>query len=385
MKTIVVLGAGLGAAPLIRQLMRTQVLKRDDLKLVVVAPNTHFHWTVATPRLVVPDQLRDDQVMIDLEPIFSQYPPDKFERLLGKATGVDAAAKTVAAKLHDGGEQTVPYDVLVVATGTTSADGMPWKVVDDTSRTRERLHELQEQIRSAQRIVVAGGGLTGTETAGELGCEYAQNGDKEVYFVYAEALPLSPTELASARETAAAELKRLKVKLMPNTTVAKATTTGRETMLELCNADGSTQTLTAQAYVPALGMRPNTSFLPADMLDGKDLVRQTQTLQVEGHPDIFVVGDAGNLQAARAQNTEAQMLHAVKALPAFLESGTAPTYRPGTMKAFAASLGPSKGTGEVNGWRMPGWMVWWAKSRSLGTNIAPLHAAGKRSLMKKYE
>lgn len=83
MGTIAVLGSGLSAVPVIRQAMVQVVSKSKDYRLLVVAPNTHYYFPVAMPRAIVPCQLSDDKIPMDLEPQFSRYPANKNEFILG--------------------------------------------------------------------------------------------------------------------------------------------------------------------------------------------------------------------------------------------------------------------------------------------------------------
>lgn len=69
---------------------------------------------------------------------------------------------------------------------------------------------------------------------------------------------------------------------MPKTTVTKATTRGRDTIIELRHAEGTTKTLTAQDYLPTTGMTPNTSIVPKAMLDENGYNRQTSFLRADG-------------------------------------------------------------------------------------------------------
>ncbi|PNY24106.1 Apoptosis-inducing factor 2 [Tolypocladium capitatum] len=385
MKTIVVLGAGLAAAPLIRQIMRSTVLTRKGLKMIVVAPNTHFHWPIAMPRVVVPGQMADDKVMFPLEPIFREYPADKFEFVLGRASELDPSANLVTVALNAGDSRAISYDTLVIATGASAKDDMPWKVLDTTEKTVERLHDLQRDIEGAETIVVAGGGLTGAETAGELGFEYARSGRKDVYFVHGGDLPLAPPVLQSVRKQTKTELEKIKVKMVANTTVTKVTRSGRDTILELRAADGSTSTLTTQAYVPTTGVTPNTAFAPASMLDAHGYVKQTTRLQAEGHANIFVVGDAGSLEASKAQAAEAQTIHLIKTLPLHLDGAALPDYHVDTRDVYGVTLGRSRATGQMGGFKLFSFLIWYMKGRFLGTDYAPLFAAGKKTMMTTFE
>ncbi|QYT05874.1 Pyr_redox_2 domain-containing protein [Trichoderma simmonsii] len=384
-KTIVVLGVGLAAAPLIRQTMRNVVLKEKDYNMIVVAPNTHFHWPIAMPRVVVPGQLADDKAMIDLRPFFKEYPADKFEFVQGVASAMDPASNTVDVLLSSGASRTINYHTLVVATGTSSKDNMPWKSMGDTEHTKSRLREVQEQIKNAKSIVIAGGGQTGAETAGELGFEYSKEGRKEVYFIYNDSLPLAPPVMDSVRKQTKTELEKLKVKLVPNTKVTAVEYSGNDTILTLTSSDGKTRTLTTQAYLPTTGGTPNSSFVPAALLDSEGYINQTASLQAKGYNNIFVIGDIGNLEGSKAGVADAQTVHLIKALPIYLKGGAMPVYTPSTKVMVGITLGRSRGTGQMGSFKVFSFLIHYAKGRFLGTDYAHLIAAGKKTLMTTYE
>ncbi|KAK4072581.1 hypothetical protein Trihar35433_4645 [Trichoderma harzianum] len=384
-KTIVVLGVGLAAAPLIRQTMRNVVLKEKDYNMIVVAPNTHFHWPIAMPRVVVPGQLADDKAMIDLRPFFKEYPADKFEFVQGVASAMDPASNTVDVLLSSGASRTINYHTLVVATGTSSKDNMPWKSMGDTEHTKSRLREVQEQIKNAKSIVIAGGGQTGAETAGELGFEYSKEGRKEVYFIYNDSLPLAPPVMDSVRKQTKTELEKLKVKLVPNTKVTAVEYSGNDTILTLTSSDGKTRTLTTQAYLPTTGGTPNSSFVPAALLDSEGYINQTVSLQAKGYNNIFVIGDIGNLEGSKAGVADAQTVHLIKALPIYLKGGAMPVYTPSTKVMVGITLGRSRGTGQMGSFKVFSFLIHYAKGRFLGTDYAHLIAAGKKTLMTTYE
>lgn len=200
------------------------------------------------------------------------------------------------------------------------------------------------------------------------------------------------------RETARTELEKLKVKVITNAKVAAATsgssssespsstTTTTITIAHSKPSTSTTATTTLQAdlFIPAYGLRPNTAFLPASMLDPRGLVKQTTRLRAQGHDDIFVVGDAGNLEDPQGVHTDAQVTHAVKLLEARLlgrqppEGGDA-EYRPDPKIMLAATLGRNKGTGQMGGWRIWGFVVSWVKGRTLLTEAAAAFAMGDKT------
>ena len=341
MKTIVVLGTGVAATAVIRQTMKSTVLKRNDIKVVVVSPSTHFLWPIAMPRAIVPGQFADEKFMFPLEPTFDEYPAEKFEFVLGTASNLNPKTKIITVAVgRSGGSRVIHYDIVVIATGAAAKDDMPWKPMDTTQHTIDRLHEIQEEINQARTIVVAGGGPTGVETAGELGYEYSKNGAKEVYFIHNEVLPLSPPAIESVRKQVKTGLEKLNVKVLASTTITNVAVSGKDTILELRHTDGTAKTLTTQAYIPTMGLTPNTSFIPQDMLDSRGFVKQTTHLRAEAHSDVFVIGDAGSLEGSTAAAADAQGRYLIQALPLHLDGKEIPEYKVATKDMMGITLGP---------------------------------------------
>lgn len=385
MKTIVVLGVGLAGVPAIRQIMRTVVLPSKEYKMIVVSPNTHFHWPLAMPRVVVPGAMDEDKVLLPLDPTFKEYPADKFEFVLGTANNLDPNGNVVSVALNSGSSRSISYDTLIVSTGSSAKEEMPWKLVGTADNTLDRLHSLQRQVENAKTIVIAGGGLTGSETAGEFGYKYAQNGTKEIYFVYSGKLPMYEAALTSVRKQIETDLSRMKIKLIPNTTVVQSTKSGSDIVLELRNKDGTTKKLTTQAYLPTTGIVPNSSFAPSNMLDKDGYIKQTTFLQAEGYKNIFVIGDVGNLEDSKAKKAHSQAEHLIKIFPQYLKGGALSEYQVDDKPMFGISLGPSKGTGQMGTWKIFGFMVWWLKSRYMGTDALPDVYLGKKTLGATFE
>jgi NADH dehydrogenase FAD-containing subunit len=287
--------------------------------------------------------------------------------------------------LNDGTSRDVSYDTLFIATGSSAKDEMPWKLVGDATSTFDRIHALQKQVESAKTVVVAGGGLTGTETAGEIGYQYGKNRSKEVYFIYNNDLPLSPAVMDSVRKQTKVELEKMNVKVIPKTTVTKTTTEGKDIILELQHADGTTRTLTTQAYLPTTGMTPNTSFAPKKMLDSNGYIKQTSLLKAEGYKNIFVIGDAGNLEDNRALAADGQVEHLIKLLPGYFGGGDLAEYKVNSKPMYGITLGQSKGTGQAGNFKLFSFLIWWLKGRFMGTDKAPGVAAGKMTMSATFE
>ncbi|KLU88329.1 hypothetical protein MAPG_07316 [Magnaporthiopsis poae ATCC 64411] len=91
-KTVVILGASFAGLPLAQNLLKNTAPKvPGGLKVILVAPNTHLYWCLASVRGVVPGQdggFADDKLFYPIAPGFSKYSAEQFEFVLGSATAL---------------------------------------------------------------------------------------------------------------------------------------------------------------------------------------------------------------------------------------------------------------------------------------------------------
>ncbi|KAK4151313.1 hypothetical protein C8A00DRAFT_36055 [Chaetomidium leptoderma] len=400
-RTIVILGASYTGIPIAHYLLKHTAAKVKGLKVIVVSPNTHLYWGIASVRGILPDMLGDDKLFLPLAPAFTKYPSDQYELVTGLAERVDPVTSVVEVRGNDGSTRTIQYDELVIATGSSFKGDMPFKNLSSTEKTKDALHAWAKRIESAQSIVVAGAGATGIELAGELGQEYAVTGKKQITLVCDQELPLGSKFKRDVRETAKKELERLKVKVITNAKVATPSSSATTTTLTLTQTKPSGKapptTLQADLLIPTYGVTPNTAFLPPSMLDARGFVKQTSLLRADGHDAIFVVGDAGNLQDPQAVHADQQMMHVVKLIEARVLRGvpggngkrgegvlsSETEYKPDGKILFAATLGRNRGTGQVGNWKVWSLMVWFMKGRYLGTNVAGEFLKGEKTATGK--
>lgn len=405
--TMVILGAGLTGVPLAHHLLK-HTPASIGLRVVLVSPNDEMLWVYATVRAILPDKFGHDKIFHPLGPAFAKYSASKFEHIIGTAHSLDPEAKRVVVLSTDAEikqqqqqqQRTIDYDTLVIATGSSFKDDMPFKNLTDTTSTKKEIEILRNKIAAARSIVVAGAGQTGVEVAGELGQEYGLAGTKEITLIADGSLPLMPEARKDVRQTAACELAGLGVKIVANTrVVGTATTPAGKQSLTLRPTTGSDKTennnnnnnntphntepatLETDLYIPAFGVVPNTSFLPAAMLAADGRVRvDRRTLQAAGHADIFALGDAADAQAATGKHADAQVRFLGPALREVLAGRAVPSYKADDRFVFAVTIGPCRGTGQVGGWRLWGWIVRLTIGKHMGTNYAPDIAAGDRTL-----
>ncbi|KAI3324939.1 putative apoptosis-inducing factor [Xylariaceae sp. AK1471] len=401
-RTVVVLGAGMAGLPIAHYLLRRTATKHPDLRVILVSPHDAFYWKIASVRFVLPDQMAEGKYMFPLAEQFASHTSsDRFELVIGAAEKLDPERNTVRIRLNgkSGELRDIEYHTLVVATGSRYRDDMPWKEVGTSAQTRASLAELRAGIRTARSIVVAGAGVTGVEFAGELGSAYGKGKEKtgrkkEITLVGADALPLAKTLRDSVRETAKHELEKLGVRYIGG---AKMTMSSSPTSdddwekggikaeakgaraITLTYADGSTQTLFADLVVPAFGVVPNTSFAPEGMRDATaGRLKQGTDLRAPGYKNVFVVGDAGNLQPPQAANTDEQVRHLMTQFDSYFSGQQIKLYVFDPNKTqMALTIGRDRGTGQVGSWQIWSILVWFLKGRHLGTDTAKDYARGR--------
>ncbi|KAI1138849.1 FAD/NAD(P)-binding domain-containing protein [Hypoxylon sp. FL0543] len=399
-KTVVILGAGVAGLQLAHYLVSRTAAKQPDLRVVLVSPNTHFYWGLASVRFVLPTQqhgITEDKYLIPIEEQFARYPNKaQFEFVAGAAKQLhpDRNSVTVARNAKAGGaapeEVEIAYHTLIVATGTTYRGGMPWKALGTTEDTRAAVAQLRKQIDAAQTIVVAGAGATGVEFTGELAAAYGKGGKKKITLVSTDALPLEPRLQDRVRASARKELEKLGVKFLGNAKVTAVTPApkggdAKEIKVEVASGGKTTtQTLEADLLVPTYGAEFNTSFAPASMIAPSGRLRQNPDLRAPDHPNIFVVGDVGDLQHPQAIYAEQQAWHVMQQFSKYLATDgreIAPYHSGGEDKIqFAVTVGPSRAAGQMGGFQLPSLLIWWLKGRYLGTNYTQDFAAGNRGL-----
>lgn len=376
-KTVVVLGAGLGGIPIAHWL----AAKTDaDVRVVLVAPNDEFFWNIASPRVVIPGAMGEDKVLYSIADAFSKYSQDKFEFVAGKAEALQPDANSVTIALNDGTKRDIAYHTVVIATGADAKGDMPWKVVGTTQQTRAAIYQLRDQIEKASSIVVGGAGITGVEVAGELGYHYAKSGAKTITIISADSLPLESRIMNSTRETAKKELEKLKVQFISNARISGVTESEGSKVVELTKTDSTKVELKTDLFIPAYGIKYNTEFAPPEMRDDDGRLHQDTFLRAPKYKNVFVIGDAGNLQVAQAATLSAQVEYLAKQFGAYFKDGKVEEYTADPKILLALSIGPSRATGQVGMWKPFSLILWWFKARYMGTDGAGDYARGVKIL-----
>lgn len=157
-RNIVIIGAsfaGYEAAKVIA----TGLPPDSPYRVIVVEPHSHFHFTWVLPRFCVVNH--EEKAFIPYGGLLKGV---SSQRLRWVQDRVSSISKDVVT-LQDAGID-IPYEFLVIATGSGATDGLPSRVGSDNKATGvELLQKFQGRIAQADKIVVVGGGAAGVELA----------------------------------------------------------------------------------------------------------------------------------------------------------------------------------------------------------------------------
>src|SRR5213596_1400489 len=304
--TVVIVGAGFGGLRAARALRKAPV----D---VVLLDRHNYHLFQPLLYQVATAGLEPEQIAKPVRAILRRKP--NFEFRMVEVTGVDFAARRVAT---DHGP--VPYDFLILALGGETnyfgmesilRHGFGLKGVVDAVAIRNHvlrcferamLEPDAERRRALLTFVVVGGGPTGVEMAGALSelirlvlvKDYPRLNIKDVRVLLLEAtdklLAAMPERL---REAAGKTLWRKYVEVRFGASVADYD--GERIRLK------SGEVIPAQTVIWAAGVRASSLNGTLGVPMGRQgRIPVEPTLQVTGHPEVFIIGDA----AYREENGE---------------------------------------------------------------------------------
>ncbi|UMB69400.1 FAD-dependent oxidoreductase [Mycobacterium paraterrae] len=228
---------------------------------------------------------------------------DRFRRLdrvriiQGALTGMDLAEQTVAGQGGDGNPFVEGYDALVISTGVTNGF---WRrpTLQSAAEVAASLRADHERLASAASVIVVGGGAAAVTSAVNLATTWA---DKRVdlYFPGDRALADYHPRIWQRISRRLAELG---VGLHPGHRAALVDGfSGDEITSGGVDWSSGQPASSADAVLWAIGrVRPNTEWLPRELLDDGGFVRVTPELRAPGHPAVFAAGDVAATDPLRS-------------------------------------------------------------------------------------
>ncbi len=188
----------------------------------------------------------------------------------------------------DGREESIDWDVLVIASGVRSGF---WRdaILEDLESVDQRIDRDAARLAQARRIAVVGGGASAVSTASNLKQAHPAT---EVHLFFPRDEPL-PEHHPRVRRAIVRRLEdqgvvlhaRHRARLAPGFAGERLTS-------EPIEWETGQPAFAAELAVWAIGReRPNTEFLPPGILDERGFVRVDPQLRVPGFPNVFAVGD----------------------------------------------------------------------------------------------
>ena len=369
---VVIAGAGFGG------LTCARALKRAPVDVLLVDRN-NYHLFTPLLYQVASALLDPGEIARPVRQLIRPLHNADFRQ--ASITGVDFDGRRL---LTDRGD--IPYDYLVLATGaqtdyfgnvSMARYAMGLKDLDEGLAIRNRVLEQfeasrwtddPERRRMLLTFAVVGGGPTGVEMAGAISelirlvlrKDYRDLDINEVRVVLMEAAPYVLAAFApSLRQAALRSLRRKGIEVMLGAKVESVT----ESALRL---EGGEE-IAASTVIWTAGVRASA----VGQSTGVQLARQARikvdpTLQIPGHPVVFVIGDLAGASDGRAL---LPMLipvamqagrHVAASIADMVEAGGARAFRykdPGIM----ATIGRNSAVAQL-GWvhlsGFPGWVFW---------------------------
>ncbi|MCG5434020.1 FAD-dependent oxidoreductase [Mycobacterium sp. MYCO198283] len=213
---------------------------------------------------------------------------DRVRTVHATITGVDLAARTLWVRDAAGSPGAEPYDALVISTGVTNGF---WRrpELQTAAEVDDGIAAAHRRLAAAASVLVIGGGAAAVSSAANIATAWP---DTRVTLCFPGERALTEHH-PRTWERVRRRLVAAGVQLRPGhrAVVPDGFGCDRITADPVQWSTGQPPT-TADAVLWAIGrVRPNTDWLPADLLDEHGFVRVTAELRVPGHPGVFAVGD----------------------------------------------------------------------------------------------
>lgn len=380
-KTILILGGsygGISSAHYILKHVIPNLPDKADYQVVLVSSSNQIICRPACPRALISDDLLpQNKLFVNISEQFKLYSTDAFHFVHGSVIKLDHTNRSVSIRLSDETQTVLSFHALVIATGASTPSPLHGLNTSDGTTLRDSWAVFRKALPTAKHIIIAGGGPTAIETAGELG-EYLNGragwfnsrlaNPKVAITVVTSGAQILPTLRQSLSTKAERYLAQLGVTVIKNTRVeaveppnagAEGALTSKAT---LTLADG--KTLQADLYIPATGTRPNIDFIDEVLLKDGRVETNPSTLRVDkAGVRIYAIGDV----ASYAKPSVHGILSAVPILAGNLKRDLIGAGEDRVFKDVRETqlvpIGQSKGVGAAMGYQLPSYLVWLIKGR----------------------
>jgi len=222
---------------------------------------------------------------------------DRVRKVQGTLTGLDLAARTVLGRREDGTAVVEGYDAPVISTGV--ANGF-WRqpTLQSADDIGVGLRAAHDRLAAAKSVVIVGGGAAAVSSAVNMATTWPE---KRIDLYFPGERALGEYHPGTWRRMHG-RLTDLGVGLHPgHRAVVSNGFAGDEITGEPVRWSTGQSPASADAVLWAIGrVRPNTDWLPPELLDEHGFVRVTPDLRVPGHRGVFAVGDVAATDPLRS-------------------------------------------------------------------------------------
>ncbi|KAH8814683.1 hypothetical protein DL96DRAFT_420597 [Flagelloscypha sp. PMI_526] len=334
-QTVVIIGSGSGGI-----LAHSLAPKLDASKheLILISPLAYYMHLPPTIRMTVTSEGNLDSTEKAMIPFDNLFPPG----FPGKhIQGVVTSVEEEVVVLEDG--TTIDYDILVLATGSKWTGPIQFPFKDGDKAVQSHIQEQRANIASAKNVVIVGGGAVGIEMAGEIRHFFPNT---KITLVHSGEAPLNQAYPNKFRRAVKRRLEQGKVNVIYNDYVddfpegpvkTVRTRKGQELKADLV--------LSARGPTPDVSLL-QTSTLLSNVVTSEQTVRISPTFQVQGHENIFAIGDIidwpEQKQMGKTTAHAAVIEHNILALLQGKGKSNLKKY-PGSKEMIAITFGPDGG------------------------------------------
>jgi NADH dehydrogenase len=286
---ICILGGGFAGLYTALKLTELGWGKNIEPDITLIDQNANFLFTPLLYEIVT-----QEMSSWEISPPFTELlQGTKVRFIQGKIENINQGDREVTLINHQGNNQTLNYDYLVISLGGetpfynipgVAENAYTFRTIDDAYQLSEKLRELEQSDRESIRIAIVGAGYSGVELACKIAPKLGDRG-KIRLIELGDTILQSSTEFN--RQAAEKALEKYGVWSDLETKVEGIT----DSTISL-NYKGQTDTIPVDLVLWTVGTKVNPIINQLDLpKNPQGKLITTPTLQVENHPQIFALGD----------------------------------------------------------------------------------------------
>ncbi|KAI8489722.1 Apoptosis-inducing factor 2 [Branchiostoma belcheri] len=344
---VVIVGGGYAGIAIARKL-------QGKINFTLIDPKEYFHHHIGALRSAVRTDFAK-KTFIPYDATFGK----RFKQ--GRVKDVNTSDRTIILETGE----TMSYTHLVLATGCTGP--FPGRV-DDTITAEEaisRYNNLAEQIETADKIVIVGGGVVGIELTGEI---LSAHKNKNVTVIHAHQHLINDDVLPGMRTKLQEKLARYGVTFILDERVKNleevATSVSKPTTVK---TDAGTE-VSADLVIRCTGVKPNTAVFANNLggkLDDSGRIKVNELFEVTGLEHVYAIGgcnDVAEVKMPRHSTAQGELL--ADNIGRKLDHKEMKPHTQGQLM-MEISLGPNSGVSQVKGLILGSFLTKYRKSKDL--------------------